>query len=157
MRGRKPKPTHLRIVEGNRGHRPINENEIQPEGDLNEAPAEFSPYQRRLWHAELAKCPDGLLRRLDQGAFASYITNYATVLEATAAINKMGHIIRTKKTQSPQVNPWLSIRSRANDAMMKAIAELGFSPTSRTRVKTVGSSGRRKATQDGFGSLQTFE
>jgi hypothetical protein len=36
MRGRKPKPTHLKLLEGNPGRRPLNTGE--PRGPVTEAP-----------------------------------------------------------------------------------------------------------------------
>ena len=32
MRGKKPKPTHLKLITGNPGKRPLNEAEPKPEG-----------------------------------------------------------------------------------------------------------------------------
>ncbi|MGH7717148.1 MAG: phage terminase small subunit P27 family, partial [Vulcanimicrobiaceae bacterium] len=46
MAGRKPKPTHLKLVAGNPGKRPPNENEPQPEGDLEDAPEGLTPSQQ---------------------------------------------------------------------------------------------------------------
>ena len=38
QRGRKPKPTALKVLEGNPGKRPLNLYEPTPEGDLPECP-----------------------------------------------------------------------------------------------------------------------
>lgn len=32
--GRKPRPTHLKLIDGNPGKRPLPEGEIEPEGDV---------------------------------------------------------------------------------------------------------------------------
>jgi len=47
----------------------------------------------------------------------------------------------------------VSIRNRANAQMVKAAAELGFTPSSRSRVKTIG----KKKTQSAFGKLKAFQ
>ena len=38
MRGRKPTPTHIKLVSGNPGKRPINRNEPQPKARLPRCP-----------------------------------------------------------------------------------------------------------------------
>ena len=42
MAGRKPKPTRLKIIQGNPGKRPLNKNEPQPERRLMRAPSHLS-------------------------------------------------------------------------------------------------------------------
>ena len=41
MRGRKPSPTHLKLVKGNPGKRPLNVSEPEPEAVLPCPPAEL--------------------------------------------------------------------------------------------------------------------
>jgi P27 family predicted phage terminase small subunit len=151
MRGRKPKPTWLKIVAGNPGHRPLNTDEPQPEGALVDAPETFTPAQRRLWCSTLANVPEGLLRKLDVGIFASYIVNFAEFLEADRRVQEMGMVVRTPQGQ-PMHNPFVTARNRANTAMTKAASELGFTPSSRSRVKVSG----KKKTQSPFGALKEF-
>lgn len=43
MRGRKPKPTHLKLLEGNPGHRPINGAEPKPNPGLPTCPHSSQP------------------------------------------------------------------------------------------------------------------
>ena len=38
IRGRKPKPTALKVLEGNPGHRPLNKKEPMPKGKLPRCP-----------------------------------------------------------------------------------------------------------------------
>lgn len=48
-RGRKPKPTALKILEGNPGKRPINENEpIPPKGTVK-CPTWLEPEAKKEW------------------------------------------------------------------------------------------------------------
>ena len=42
-RGRKPKPTALKVLEGNPGKRPLNENEPKPERKAPECPSWLEP------------------------------------------------------------------------------------------------------------------
>src|SRR5688572_21911457 len=49
MRGRKPKPTWLKIMTGNPGKRPLNDAEPQPEGLLGEPPEWLTDAQKAAW------------------------------------------------------------------------------------------------------------
>ncbi|MBT6386690.1 MAG: phage terminase small subunit P27 family, partial [Alphaproteobacteria bacterium] len=49
MRGRKPKPTHLKAITGNPGKRPLNRDEPRPEIAVPECPPELSPAAQREW------------------------------------------------------------------------------------------------------------
>jgi P27 family predicted phage terminase small subunit len=148
MRGRKPKPTFLKLVEGNPGHRPLNHAEPEPDGDLVDAPDELSEAERRMWARMLKNAPEGMLRRLDEAVFASYVVNYCTFLEANAEVTKLGRICKVNGAEG--INPNISIARNANAAMLKAAAELGFSPSSRSRVKVP----RGKKKSSVFGRLK---
>jgi P27 family predicted phage terminase small subunit len=152
MKGRKPKPTHLRLIEGVAGHRPLNLDEPQPEGELIDPPDTFSPAQRILWQVTLKNAPEGLLRKLDVAVFASYIVNYAEFLFAAQKIEELGPIVKLDNGQTAH-NPYEATRNRANAAMLKAAEQLGFSPASRARVKVTTKPKKRSA----FGKLKTFE
>jgi len=152
MPGPRPKPTHLKLLQGNPGHRPLNLDEPQPEGDLIEPPETFSPAQRILWRTTLANAPEGLLRRLDLGVFASYVVNLSEFLAADQKVQTLGSVVMTAGNQAMQ-NPYVSIRNRANIAMVRAAAELGFTPSSRSRVKV---SPKKKA-KSALGKLREFK
>jgi phage terminase small subunit len=58
MRGRRPKPTRLKLLTGNPGKRPFNDTEPRPEPVVPECPPELSELARREWDRlapELAK------------------------------------------------------------------------------------------------------
>jgi P27 family predicted phage terminase small subunit len=148
VRGRKPKPTFLKLVEGNSGHRPLNHDEPVPDGDLVDGPDELSPDQRRMWARMLKNAPEGMLRRLDEAVFASYVISYCALLKANQKITELGEICKVNNVES--INPYVSMARNANAAMIKAAAELGFTPSSRSRVKT--KSGKKKTSV--FGRLK---
>ena len=80
MRGRRPKPTRLKVLTGNPGKRPLNPDEPKPERAIPECPAELGPVARREWDRlgkELASL--GLLTNLDRAALAAYCGAYALV------------------------------------------------------------------------------
>ena len=49
MRGRKPKPTRLKLIEGNPGRRPIRGHEPQPPASQPTCPAHLSPTAKAEW------------------------------------------------------------------------------------------------------------
>jgi P27 family predicted phage terminase small subunit len=134
MKGRKPKPTHLKLVAGNPGKRPLNEAEPKPKGNLNDPPGWFSDEQRAIWLYAIEHAPPGLLKRLDASVLvvwvvAAEIHQRAALLcrdELTTVTPEKGVVIQS---------PHLSIVNRQATIMMRAAAELGFTPASRSRVR----------------------
>src|SRR5205085_7950964 len=78
MRGRRPKPTRLKMLTGNPGKRPLNQDEPKPEASIPDCPPELSPAARQEWDrlaAELGALR--MLTNLDRAALAAYCTAYA--------------------------------------------------------------------------------
>ena len=75
-RGRKPKPTALKLLEGNPGKRPLNANEpIPPQGEVK-CPSWLLPEAKKEWK-RLAPAMEsmGILTLADEKAFAGYQIN----------------------------------------------------------------------------------
>ncbi len=49
MRGRRPKPTALKLIAGNPGKRPLNRNEPKPAHSVPTCPAHLSPTGKAEW------------------------------------------------------------------------------------------------------------
>ncbi len=78
MRGRKPKPTKLKVLTGNPGKRPLNHNEPRPEPAVPDCPPELSGAAQCEWNrlvGELSKL--NLRTHLDRTALAAYCNAYA--------------------------------------------------------------------------------
>jgi P27 family predicted phage terminase small subunit len=134
MRGRKPKPTRLKIMTGNPGKHPLNDDEPRPEPVVPDCPPELSPAAQREWQrltGELAKLH--VLTALDRAALAAYCGAYALWAEATEAIGKYGVMIKSP-TGFPIQSPYLSIANRQAEIMMRIASEFGFTPASRGRI-----------------------
>lgn len=136
MRGRRPKPTRLKLLTGNPGRRPLNEHEPQPEVAIPECPPELSPVAKREWDrlaAELVQLK--LLTNLDRAALAAYCGAYALWAEATEQIQKYGTMVKSP-TGYPIQSPYVSIANRQAEIMMRVASEFGFTPASRGRIST---------------------
>lgn len=134
MRGRKPTPTHLKLLEGNPGKRAINKAEPQPVGNLHDAPEWLTDEQKANWTYAIANAPAGLLKRLDRAMLTMWVIAEDTHRDAAVRLQKAGSVVRTRNGEAAQ-NPYLSIVNRQAAVMVKLASEMGFSPASRTRIQ----------------------
>jgi P27 family predicted phage terminase small subunit len=96
MAGRKPKPTHLKLLQGNPGKRPINSAEPKPPAELPPAPEHLSAAAKTEWtHMGQQLLTLGLLTSIDRAAFAAYCVVWARWAEAEEALKKTGPVVRS--------------------------------------------------------------
>lgn len=161
MRGRKPKATVLHLLTGTQRARSARPDEPQPVGDLVAPPEYFSDAQRTEWVYALEHAPRGLLRRLDRNIFAQWCIVSVELVEHEIAIRTEGRVIelggaqritvdkdgnKTTSVRSPikRNNPRVGQMRDARLMMVKLTSELGFSPTSRSRI-TLAGGGKKEA------------
>ena len=133
-RGRKPKPSKLRLLQGNAGKRPINKREPQPAPSVPDPPEHLSELARQEWTRMAGQLATlGLLTDLDRAAFAAYCQTYARWIDAEEAIKKTGTIVKAPSNY-PILSPYLSIANRALDQMRAFMTEFGLTPSSRSRI-----------------------
>lgn len=141
MRGRRPIPTRLKMLSGNPGKRPLNQDEPRPDANIPECPPELGPVARAEWDrlvGELAALR--LLTNLDRAALAAYCGAYALWAEATVQIEKYGAMIKSP-TGFPIQSPYLAIANRQAEIMMRIASEFGFTPASRSRISAPAPAG----------------
>lgn len=136
MKGRKPKPSYLRVLNGNAGKRPINADEPKPVGNLEDYPPPewLSDAQKERWRYAMDNAPPGMLKRLDQSVLAVWVVAQERHADAAEKVSRLGSMLKSKEGV-PYQNPYMSIMNKQAVLMMKAAAELGFTPSSRSRVK----------------------
>ena len=155
MAGRRPKPTQLKILEGNRGHRPIVGDDLQPPVGAPEMPKRMSRLARREFRFMCrVLVPQGLLTVADGRALAAYCEACASAQEALSHIKKYGQLIpvppidrKTGKVKldaggKPVVerfrkNPSVGIYKDACRLMLSYMTEFGLTPASRQRLNIV--------------------
>jgi P27 family predicted phage terminase small subunit len=134
IRGRKPKPTNLKILNGNPGKRPINKNEPKPSPIAPKCPQWLTPEAKREWKRIV---PDlerlGLLTVVDRVALAGYCQAYARWREAEEFITKHGSIFKTPSGYIQQV-PQVSIAQKNLLIVKGFCAEFGLTPSARSRI-----------------------
>ena len=133
MRGRKPKPTKLKILHASR--EPINEAEPRVDPSIPDAPACLSAEARREWDrvsVELGAC--GVLTQLDRGILTSYCVAWGRLIRALQETQHGGIMLKGKRAGGEYQNQWEAIVKRASAEVAKYGAELGLTPSSRSRV-----------------------
>lgn len=135
MKGRKPKPTQSKVLQGTFRKDRHSGAEAAPEVALPEAPDHLSPDAVQEWSRvseELYSC--GLLSRVDRAALAAYCVVYARWAEAESGIREKGLLIKAP-SGAIQQSPLVGIANRALDLMHKYMVEFGMTPSSRSRIK----------------------
>jgi P27 family predicted phage terminase small subunit len=136
MRGRKPKPTHLKVLDGNPGRRPLNIREPKPERSMPTCPAHLCPSGKAEWKRLARHLYDiGIVTMLDRAVMAGYCQAYGRWVEAERKLQETPALLKMPSGYVQQ-NPWLTIANKQVELMHKFMTELGLSPVSRTRVET---------------------
>lgn len=144
-RGRKPKPTHLKLVTANPVRKPrgvTKLKEAKPLPFLPDAPDHLLPEAKEEWdRVSLELYHLGLLTRADRAGLAAYCQSYAVWRQAWSAIRKMaekdplsrGLMIKTTGGNAIQ-NPLLGTANKAAADMVRYAAEFGMTPSARSRI-----------------------
>ena len=143
MRGRKPKPTSQRRLDGNPGHRPLNADEPRPpsaDDSFDSPPVELvaAPRAQEEWRRlapTLRKARQ--VSVTDRTALIALCLEWARYLDAMEKVREIGMVIKSPSGY-PMTNPYLSIATRALAACTKLWPELGLTPSSRSRIQTTG-------------------
>lgn len=157
MRGRKPKPTALRILAGNPGKRRLPQREPKPEAGAPACPEWLDSEAKREWrrvvgHLDAA----GILTRADRAALAAYCQAWSgwlaaelrkrareeaaaaarSVFEGAGPEDRAGHL--KALLEADRLVDAAEVRARKSmELMIRACVELGLTPSSRTRVKSI--------------------
>ncbi len=140
VRGRKPKSAKLKLLEGNAGRRPINDDEPKPALTKNTKPFTWlSKRAQQVWRRSVPELvATGQLTKVDVDAFAGYCSACATFQECEEVIKKDGRTYESdSKNFGLQIKkrPEVAIRSDALKIIRSFASEFGLTPSSRTRIK----------------------
>lgn len=132
--GRKPKPTAMKILEGNPGKRKLNTREPKPNKKAPRCPAWLEDEARQEWR-RLAKSLEamGVLTETDAAVFAAYCQSYGRWKQAEAKITD-GNLVFLTPSGYPQQNPYLSIAQQNMRLMHRFASEFGLTPAARSRI-----------------------
>lgn len=141
-RGRKPKPTHLKLITGNPGKRAPRRSEPKPPLDEPTPPPHLSDEAKVEWGrvmGQLVNC--GLMTQIDRAALAAYCQAYGRWVQAERALARMAErdlltaALMIKTTQGNMIqNPIVGTANKALELMLRAAAEFGMTPSARSRI-----------------------
>jgi P27 family predicted phage terminase small subunit len=133
--GRPAKPTALKRLQGNPGHRALNPGEPQPDADSGYCPRHLSAMARAEWRRLApALLKLGLLTVADRTAFEAYCESYAMARAARETLKKQGTTFATPQGYVQQ-RPEVSILNNALKQMHIWGAEFGIGPSSRGHLR----------------------
>ena len=139
-RGPAPKPTRLRVLQGNPGEHRLNPNEPMPKPITPPPPpAHLHEIARELWIQVAERlCLAGLLSKLDLPLLEIYCESYFHYRQADDFIKEHGPeftVVNAKgQVQVVREYPAVAVRRSCVAAMNKIGAELGLSPASRSKI-----------------------
>lgn len=134
QKGRKPKPTAIKELEGNPGNRPLNDKEPKPLKKAPPCPKWLEDDAKKEWRRLSKKMEQlGILTEVDMAAFAGYCQSYARWKAAEEFISKHGAIVKTPSGYWQQV-PQVSIAQQYMKQMSKFAEQFGLTPASRSRL-----------------------
>lgn len=130
----RPVPTALKLLAGNPGRRPINENEPQPEGEIPSRPDFLDDIASDEWdRVSLALYKLGLLTSVDRSALAAYVVSYSRWVRAEQALRDSG-LTSVTPSGFHRPNALVSVANAALDQMRRYLVEFGMTPAARSRV-----------------------
>jgi len=137
VRGRKPKPTTLRVLEGMAGHRPLNPNEPEPAALDEACPVELTdPIAQAEWVRGIVPAiQTGQITDADRVLAIAHCELWATWRSQLADAQRHPHIIAAGPNNYPMPNPARTMANKTLIMLAKVDAELGLTPSSRSRVQ----------------------
>ncbi|NPT36242.1 phage terminase small subunit P27 family [Paraburkholderia xenovorans] len=139
MAGRRPKPTHLKVVEGNPGKRALNKKEPKPRREVPSPPAHLSDTGRMAW-GRLTVLLDrmGVLTEADSYALERLCSCYCELLkfqfqleregETYAVHNQLGEVLI-------KAHPAQAMLADADRRFKGYLIEFGLTPAARSKVE----------------------
>lgn len=147
MRGRKPKPTVLKIREGNPGKRSLNKAEPNAPSDVPTCPDFLDEVAQEEWERISGILTEmGLLSTADRAALSAYCTVYSRWVHAEQQVKKFGTIVKSPEKGFPMKSPYLTVADQAMESMRKFLVEFGLTPSSRSRIRVE----TKKSAEDEF-------
>ncbi|TVP11794.1 phage terminase small subunit P27 family [Shewanella sp. KCT] len=158
MAGRRPKPTELKLVTGNAGKRPLNENEPKPSSDIPRMPSHLPPRAKAVWKRLCKLLSDmGVLTLADALALERLCDIYAEIIELQKDIAKNGRTYESIRPMDDvpgpgameqyliKPNPAVGMLADADRRFKSYLVEFGLTPAARTKIQiSNGNNGKQK-------------
>lgn len=139
MGGRPRKPTAVKRLQGTLQKCRTNPAEPTPPNDLKAmTPPEYlTDSAKEIWAFALSQAPEGMLSTLDFGIFSEWAVVYDQFLTISESIKKGGTLRR--ETDGELVASPLLSKLHSTITLLRGLqSDLGFTPSSRSRVVSFG-------------------
>lgn len=146
MAGRRPKPTALKLVQGNPGKRAINKKEPNPRKEIPSCPAHLTDAGKVAW-GRLCALLDrmGVLTEADAFALERLCDCYTEILECRELIASQGRTYTSIRGIGDEDSPIEQVLMKANPAVAMLadadrrfkgyLVEFGLTPAARSKVQ----------------------
>ena len=140
LRGPAPKPTILKVIEGNPGKQKLNHREPQPYGCAPEMLKHLNRIARKEWKRLVPILLSmRVLTEADGIALANLCQAYSTLVEANelmakAAAGGKSPLLMKTPAGYMQQSPLLGIINSQMDIINRQLREFGLTPASRSRL-----------------------
>lgn len=140
MAGRRPKPTHLKVVTGNPGKRKLNDKEPSPAREIPSPPEHLTTGKSSLGKLTMLLDGMGILTVADTLALERLCDIYADILQLRLTIADEGrtYTVQTDGGFLIKANPAVAMLADADRRFKSYLVEFGLTPAARTKVKVDG-------------------
>jgi len=148
--GRPPKPTEVKLREGNAGKRklvdPVEVSKPVTDPAQLPFPSDYLPSAASiLWNEIVGEIvADGVLRRADLMACVMMVQAAYDFVTASTNVEEHGYMVKDRHGQTKQ-NPWLAVRNEAARNYKSWCERFGLTPSDRTRLGMALVSGQEAA------------
>ena len=141
--GRKPKPTALKLFEGNPGKRPLNEREPEFTKEIPDYPEVLDDIAIKEWERIIPELKStGTMTIVDKAALAAYCQLYSRWTQLEEDIKEEGLTVESKRYNKNGIminsvtitNPKVTEARLTLQQVRAFCAEFGMTPSSRSRV-----------------------
>jgi len=146
-KGRPPKPTAIKILNGNPGNRELNKSEpgytkINAE-NIPPCPETLNKNGKKEWDRICILLGEfGILTEADQTAMMLYCQYFGIWIEAMDKIKSLGMIWKSQSGY-PMPSPYIAIANKAEEKVRHYSSEFGMTPSSRSRMKAPKPGGKK--------------
>lgn len=133
MRGRRPKPLELRLIGGNAGRRPLPKSVPHTSGPPK-TPAGLSTAEISEWNLVVGQMEAvGTISPDNAAVVEVYVRNICRMREAEQHLAEEGTVFPAANGIL-MASPWLKVSRESSAIVLKCAAELGLTPSARSRV-----------------------
>lgn len=155
-RGKKPTPTHLKIVKGNPGKRALNKNEPTPKRERPEKPKGMTGKAGKAWDEAVEIAYNmGVLTVADGLALRQLCEAIADEREAQRILDAYGSRTYETTTTTGSIkiaaHPAVAMKADADRRLRAWLEQFGMTPASRSRIEKAADDDEEDEAETFFG------